>query len=263
MRLFAIFGDPVEHSRSPLMHNLAFKALRFNACYTRVHLKDGSKLRERFLDLSLNGANVTVPHKEEAFKACDEVRGYAKKLGVVNTIVLEDGKLIGYNTDADGFVHSIAEFTRIKQVLLLGSGGTAKALAPKLTECGYKVVVLNRSQNGLDHLRSAGIECYTHDEFSSHNFDLILNTTSAGLSDDSLPAREDLLKDLLQNALLAYDVIYGKMTPFLELAKSLGVEYKDGSSMLLAQGVLANRLFTQNLFSVDEIEPEMRRSFLL
>ena len=72
MKLFAIFGDPVAHSRSPLMHNHVFKKLGYKACYTRVHLKDGSKLKETFFNLGLSGANVTVPHKEAAFEACDE-----------------------------------------------------------------------------------------------------------------------------------------------------------------------------------------------
>ena len=130
-KLFAIFGNPVSHSRSPLMHNHVFKRLGFDACYTRVHLEDGSQLKETFLALGLSGANITVPHKEAAFKACDEVRGFAKEIGVVNTIVNEEGRLIGYNTDADGFLFSIGDFKNIKKVLLIGAGGTAKALAKK------------------------------------------------------------------------------------------------------------------------------------
>ena len=87
MRLFAIFGDPVKHSRSPLMHNNVFKALDYKACYTRIQLSDGTKLRETFFELGLSGANITVPHKEAAFKACDEIRGFANKVGVVNTML--------------------------------------------------------------------------------------------------------------------------------------------------------------------------------
>jgi len=140
MKLFAIFGDPVSHSRSPLMHNCLFKNLNYKACYTRVHLKDGSKLKETFFSLGLSGANVTVPHKEEAYKACDEVRGFAKTVGVVNTLINENGKLIGYNTDADGFMYAIEEFGAIKNILILGAGGTAKALASRF------VVDLNRER---------------------------------------------------------------------------------------------------------------------
>ena len=92
MKLFAIFGDPVEHSRSPLMHNSVFKNLNYPAYYTRVHLKDGSKLRETFLSLELSGANITVPHKEAAYAACDEVRGFAKTVGVKTVGVVELGE---------------------------------------------------------------------------------------------------------------------------------------------------------------------------
>ena len=77
--LFAIIGDPVHHSRSPIMHNHVFKTFGFPGCYTRLHLKDGSKLRESFLALGLRGANVTVPHKEAAFSACDEIRGFRRR----------------------------------------------------------------------------------------------------------------------------------------------------------------------------------------
>ena len=74
-KLFSIFGNPVSHSRSPLMHNSVFKNLNYSACYTRTRLLDGDKLKETFFTLGLSGANITVPHKEVAFKACDEVRG--------------------------------------------------------------------------------------------------------------------------------------------------------------------------------------------
>ncbi|MCK4874917.1 MAG: shikimate dehydrogenase, partial [Sulfurimonas sp.] len=148
-KLFAIFGDPVEHSRSPLMHNSVFKNLNYPACYTRVHLKDGSKLRETFLSLKLSGANITVPHKEAAYAACDEIRGFAKSVGVVNTIINENGKLIGYNTDADGFMYAIKEFGDIKKILVLGAGGTAKALASRFVQDNIDVTVLNRSASRL------------------------------------------------------------------------------------------------------------------
>ncbi len=104
MHLFTIFGDPVSHSRSPLMHNHVFKTLSLDACYTRTHLGDGMKLRDVFFSKALSGANITVPHKEAAFAACDEIRGIANEIGAVNTIINENGRLIGYNTDADGFI---------------------------------------------------------------------------------------------------------------------------------------------------------------
>lgn len=263
MKLFAIFGDPVSHSRSPLMHNCVFKSLHYKACYTRVHLQDGSKLRETFFRLSLNGANITVPHKEEAYKACDEVRGFAKKIGVVNTIVNEEGKLIGYNTDADGFLYAISTFKGIKKILILGAGGTAKALANKFLEESLDVEVLNRSANRLDYFEELGIKCHTWDSLHVKSYDLLVNTTSAGLKDENLPAPQEIIEKLLQNSRYAADAIYGKVTPFLQLAKEYNKEYKDGADMLLGQGVLANELFTNKELKVEDIKTFMQKSFEL
>lgn len=261
-KLFAIFGDPVAHSRSPLMHNAVFKALGYKACYTRVHLKDGSKLRETLLHLGLSGANITVPHKEEAFKACDEVRGFAKNIGVVNTIVLENEKLIGYNTDADGFIHAIKEFGDMQRILIIGAGGTAKALASRFAQEKIEVTLLNRSEHRLDYFREF-CTCYTWDDFKSSKFDLVVNTTSAGLSDELLPAPLALIEDIFHNSSFAADAIYGKVTPFLKLACERGITYKDGADMLLAQGVLANSLLVGGELDSKDIHFWMQKSFLL
>ena len=261
MKLFAIFGDPVAHSRSPLMHNHVFKSLGVKACYTRVHLKDGSKLKETFFALGLSGANVTVPHKEAAFEACDEVRGFANSVGVVNTLVNENGRLIGYNTDADGFMFAVRPFGPVQSVLVLGAGGTAKALCSKFKEEGLEVTVLNRSASRLEYFKERGFSVHTWDDMPRRRFDLVVNTTSAGLEDDNLPAPRELLEPLLAEAGFAADAIYGKMTPFLKLAAELGKTYKDGADMLLGQGVLANAHFTDNRFDLETIERVMRESF--
>jgi len=261
--LFAIFGNPVHHSRSPLMHNYVFKRLHYNACYTRIHLEDGSKLRETFFAQKLSGANITVPHKEEAFKACDEVRGFAKKIGVVNTIINENGRLIGYNTDADGFLFAIEAFKNIKNILIIGAGGTAKALSMKLQDAGFHITVLNRSKKNLEYFNNSGFETYTWEDFPLKAYDLIVNTTSAGLSDENYPAPLDLLHPLLQKCSYAADAIYGKVTPFLKLCNDLNVTYKDGADMLLGQGVLANNYFTKESFSLQEIKEKMQKSFTL
>ena len=261
MKLFAIFGDPVAHSRSPLMHNHVFKSLDYPACYTRVHLKDGSRLKETFFKLGLSGANVTVPHKEAAYEACDEIRGFAKQVGVVNTLINENGKLIGYNTDADGFMFAIEPFGTIQTVLVIGAGGTAKALASKFQESGLETTVLNRSEGRLDYFKAKGFQTHTWETMQEQTFDLIVNTTSAGLEDDHLPAPESLIRPLLQQCRFAADAIYGKITPFLQLASEMGIEYKDGSDMLLGQGVLANELFTEQRYSREAIKKVMRQTF--
>jgi len=259
--LFAIFGNPVTHSRSPLMHNHVFKRLHFKACYTRIHLEDGSRLKETFFAQKLDGANVTVPHKEAAYQACDEVRGFAKEIGVVNTLINEEGRLIGYNTDADGFLFAIEAFKKIKKILIIGAGGTPKALARKFQLEEFDVDVLNRSEGNLVYFKEAGFTTYTWETCPIHAYDLIVNTTSAGLSDESYPAPIEPLKALLEKSSYAADVIYGKETPFLKLCKELGITYKDGADMLLGQGVLANNYFTQGKFELKEIQKIMQESF--
>lgn len=262
-KLFAIFGDPVSHSRSPLMHNCVFKNLNYDACYTRVHLKDGSKLRETFLSLGLSGANITVPHKEAAYKACDEIRGFAKTVGVVNTIVNENGKLIGYNTDADGFMFAIKEFGDVKKILILGAGGTAKALATRFTQDNIDVSVLNRSALRLEYFKDIVSACYTWDSFKAQKYDLVVNTTSAGLKDEELPAPKEIIEEVLNNTSFVADAIYGKLTPFLKLAKEKNITYKDGADMLLGQGVLANELFVNKKLKREDIQTQMQKSFKL
>jgi len=262
MKLFAIFGDPVSHSRSPLMHNCVFKHLNYNASYTRVHLRDGSKLRDTFLALKLDGANITVPHKEAAFNACDEIVGFASEVGVVNTIILNNGKLIGYNTDADGFMYSIEKFKNIKHILILGAGGTAKALSKRFVQDGIKVSVLNRSSARLDSFRDYA-DCFTWDDFEEEEYDLVVNTTSAGLKDEELPAPIELINTILNNTSYAADAIYGKLTPFLQFAQAKDITYKDGADMLLGQGVLANELFVNKELKKEDIFKEMKKSFSL
>ena len=261
MKLFSIFGNPVAHSRSPLMHNYVFQKLGYKACYTRTHLIDSTKLKETFFNLKLDGANVTVPHKEAAFKACDEVRGFAKKIGVVNTLINENGKLIGYNTDADGFLYSISEFKNIKNILIIGAGGTAKALAMKFLEENIKVSILNRSENRLKYFNEVGCHTNSWNNFQISSYDLVVNTTSAGLKDEELPAPKAILEDILNNTKYAADAIYGKLTPFLKLAKEKNITYKDGADMLLGQGVLANELFTNYTLNKEEIKTQMQKSF--
>ena len=263
MKLFAIFGDPVSHSRSPLMHNSVFKNLNYKACYTRIHLKDGSKLKETFFNLGLSGANVTVPHKENAFNACDEVRGFAKTVGVVNTLINENGKLIGYNTDADGFMYAIEEFKKVKNILILGAGGTAKALASRFMQDNIQVTVLNRSEGRLSYFKELGCECSTWDGYKTAKYDLVVNTTSAGLKDEELPAPKEIIEDILNNTSYVADAIYGKLTPFLRLAQEKNITFKDGADMLLGQGVLANELFVNQELKLDDIKTHMKKSFEL
>ncbi len=261
--LFAIFGNPVSHSKSPLMHNLAFQGLSYDACYTRYLLENGSTLKETFSNLKLKGVNVTVPHKEAAFNACDFLDPFAQKIGVVNTIIEKEGKLYGYNTDAPGFLKAISEFKEIKTVLFLGAGGTAQATSVILKDEGYEVTLLNRSEERLKKYKVDNFKTYTFETFEPQTYDLVINMTSAGLEDDSLPAPKEILDTVIPQAKACMDVIYGKETAFLKLAKSHNKPTKDGSDMLLYQGIIAFEYFTQSSYTFESIKSYMQKAFIL
>lgn len=245
MKLFTIFGNPVAHSKSPRMYNKCFKFYKMNTyCYTRTLLENGEDIIKVFKMLNISGASVTVPHKEWAYKLADEVRGIAKEIKAVNCLVLEGDKIVGYNTDALGFVESIKEFN-YKSVLIIGAGGTAKALSLMFKNAD----ILNRSEKRLKDFTNHST--YTWDTFKPKQYDLIINTTSAGLSDDNLPAPKEILENLFQNAKYVADVIYFE-TPFQKLAKKYNLQIKDGSDMLVYQGVLQFEKFVD--FKIDKKE---------
>ena len=255
---FVIFGNPVEHSKSPQMQNAGLKHINCDALYKKHQLVDGSTIKDVFLQNSYSGANITVPHKEHAFANADEVRGIAKQIEAVNTYINENGKVIAYNTDAPGFLKAIESFGEIKNVLLLGAGGTAKALALALKEKSINVTVLNRSAEKLSFFENHSIKCFTWDKFEIDDFDLVVNSTSAGLKDDFLPCPKEILDDVFKKASFAFDCVYGKITPFLALAKENNLLIKDGEDMLLYQGVLAFEYFT-NTKADEKLVEAMRK----
>ncbi|MDX1809405.1 MAG: shikimate dehydrogenase [Sulfurospirillaceae bacterium] len=260
MKLFSIFGDPVFHSISPRLHNNAIRNLNLDACYIRQLVKNGDEIIEIFKDLRLDGANVTVPHKETAYKLCDEVRGIAKEIKAINTLINENGKIIGYNTDAPGFFQAISSFKNIKKALILGAGGTAKAISFILRQNNIDVTILNRSKERLEFFMKNGFDSFHWNNFNSNNFDIIINTTSAGLKDENLPLPIDILSQIMQNASYTFDVVYGRRTPFLQLSDKYNLQNKNGQDMLLYQGIIAFNLFYNNKFNTSVIEKHMREA---
>ena len=258
MDKFTIFGDPVAHSKSPQMQNAGLKYINYNGIYNKTHLEDGSQIKKLFLSDNLKGANITVPHKEEAFKNADEIRGLALKIGAVNTYINENGKVVAYNTDAPGFMKAIEEFGEIKKALILGAGGTAKAIGVAFSEAGIKTTVINRSEKKLDYFKKLGLKTSSWDDFVCEKYDLVINSTSAGLKDNSYPTPIEMLEDILKNSKYAFDCIYGKITPFLQKAKEYNLLYKDGEDMLLYQGVIAFEYFT-NKKADDALVEAMRK----
>lgn len=258
LKKFAIFGNPVEHSLSPNMQQAGFRFIDFDATYQKHKLEDGKKIKKAFLEEKYLGANITVPHKEIAYNLADEVRGIAKKIGAVNTYINENGKIIAYNTDAIGFMKAIQDFGKIENALIIGAGGTAKAIAIALLENGVNVTVLNRSEDKLTFFKDLGCKVASWKNFVLDAYDLVINSTSAGLKDDNYPFDKSRLENIFMNANFAFDCIYGKLTPFLALAKKEGLKIKDGEDMLLYQGVEAFELFT-NTTSSPELVQAMRK----
>jgi shikimate dehydrogenase len=244
MKNFTIFGNPVTHSKSPSMQNAGLHHINFEGLYDKTHLDDGTQIKKVFIDKNFKGANITVPHKEDAFKNADEIKGLAQKIGAVNTYINEDGKVIAYNTDAPGFMEAIKSFGNINSAIILGAGGTAKAIAVAFGEAGIKTTILNRSEGRLEFFKKLGCETFSFDNYTHSAYDLVVNSTSAGLSDDNYPCPLETLENILQNSKYAIDCIYGKVTPFLQKATEFHLPNKDGEDMLLYQGVLAFELFT-------------------
>ena len=158
-KIVGIFGYPIEHTFSPLMHNAAFSALGLDYCYIpfEVQPKDLKSAVEGIRALNIRGVNITVPHKEAVIKYLDELSKEAKLIGAVNTIENRGGKLIGHNTDGRGFIKSLWDDakTRVKgkSVLLVGAGGAGKGIAVSCAlEGASEIIIANRTIKKADEL---------------------------------------------------------------------------------------------------------------
>lgn len=252
LAFFGVFGNPIKHSKSPFLHNYTFdkcaETMGFYGIYRRILLENANLLRHKFLELGLSGANITLPFKEEAFSQCDEVEGIAVDIEACNTWVKNDKGIIGYNTDAMGFYQCLSGYD-IKNALVIGAGGAAKAVAMILKNNNIPTTIINRTESKLRFFIQKGFECYVSADFSQYRkpYSIIINTTSAGLKDTSLPCEKSILDTLLTEAHYAFDLIYGTQTPFLSLAKKQNLIVQDGRDMLVFQAALAYELFCENI----------------
>jgi shikimate dehydrogenase len=255
--LYGVFGDPIRHSRSPIMLNRAFQEAGINAVYAAFHVRSeelGDAVRGIRV-LGYRGINVTIPHKVEVMQYLDEIDEGARIVGAVNTIVNESGKLIGYNTDGIGYVRSLKEETGIelkgKSVLLLGAGGAARGVAYALAKEGAgRIYIANRTKERALELAGT-MSAYTEaiglgmDELG-HVVDevqFVLNTTSAGMYPhvEELP----LPLELLRSHHLVSDLIYNpRITRFLREAEARGARIHGGLGMFIYQGAFAFEYWT-------------------
>lgn len=228
---FAVIGDPVAHSRSPQMHQAAYDALRLKYLYVAIRVSAGklATALDHLCSLGFRGVNITVPHKAEAMAWVAKPDQLSQRIGVVNTINLSDGSAT--NTDAPGFLDTLEQFgfPQGSSALILGAGGSARSIAAVLPATGFQVSIWNRTPYRAEDLA----EEFDLKAIDSPlpNFDLIVNTTSVGLSKERLPIDWTQARP---NA-VAYDLVYGS-TPFLQEAETAGLRTLDGKELLVAQG---------------------------
>ncbi|CAM2948756.1 shikimate dehydrogenase [Helicobacter burdigaliensis] len=243
---FAVIGNPISHSLSPLLHNSAFKVLGVEAYYGRILLENEEQFRTHLNSFALNGANITIPFKEVAYSMCDEVFGIAKRMGATNTLIFKENKIYGYNTDALGFYQCI-EKENFKSALVIGAGGSARAIVAILEEKEIETTLINRSKLRLENFKDFKIQTATFKDFNvQKSFDIIINTTPSSLTTHTLPLEENCLKDVFQGAKMAFDLVYGVDSPFLNLAKACNLKIEDGKNMLINQAILAFEIFMQS-----------------
>jgi shikimate dehydrogenase len=247
--LYAVFGNPIAHSKSPAIH-AAFAAathqdLRYEA---RLAAVDGfAAAISGFIAEGGLGANVTVPFKEDAFRLATRLSERAARAGAVNTLTFAAGEIFGDNTDGAGLVrditHNLGFSLAGKRILLLGAGGASRGvIAPLLAGEPAALCIANRSADRAVALAAAFADLATVDggsfaDLAGKSFDLVINATSASLAGDSLP----LPGGVFAEGALAYDMMYGKgETPFLRQAREQGAaRCADGLGMLAEQAAEA------------------------
>jgi len=232
---FAVIGDPIHHSLSPRMHMTAYAALGLTRQYLAVHVPVGEvgEALERLRELGYRGVNVTVPHKHEAWQWAIVSDPLSKRIEAANTFDLQTRRCI--NTDAPGFMDTLKGFDfGDRNALILGAGGSAKAIVAAMTEAGWNLQIYNRTAIRAQEL-AAEFGCKAVPEPDLSRASLVVNTTSAALKGD------DLQIDWSGSGpdLVAYDLMYGKPTRFLQGAMQRGLRTLDGLELLVAQGALA------------------------
>jgi len=232
---YAVVGDPIGHSRSPAMHSAAYQHLGLKLIYRAIHipLEEFEEAVESLIELGYKGVNVTLPLKLNAFDWATDIDEDSRGHEALNTLSLRDRR--GTNTDAPGFLDTLDDLGIVAPgpVVLLGAGGTSRALTRALRSRGFEVAIYNRTQEKAEELADAvgGVSVLSQPDIAGAH--LILNTTSAGLSGSAL----DIVWGAALPGAIAYDVIYGhEPTPFLRDAALAGLKTVDGRFMLAAQG---------------------------
>ncbi|MEO5723998.1 MAG: shikimate dehydrogenase [Ilumatobacteraceae bacterium] len=254
-RIAGVIGHPVGHSLSPALHNAGFASLQIDWAYAAFDVPPGSvsDALRAMRTLGIGGLSVTMPHKEAAAEAVDELDPSAAALHSVNTVVaLPDGRLVGHSTDGDGFVASLADAgvpTVGVSVCVLGAGGAARSIVEALARHGVaSIVVVNRSAAGATRAAAlAGPLGATHQLGSQRaaqairDAALVVNATSVGMGSAELP----IDPALLHRGQVVADIVYHpRHTALLGAAHAAGARTVEGLGMLVHQAALQQRLWT-------------------
>jgi shikimate dehydrogenase len=270
-KLYGVIGDPIAHSLSPVMHNEEFKYMNLNYYYQAFHVKRESlKAALHAMKASkIAGFNVTIPHKEDIIPLLDEIDSEAEEIGAVNTVVCEEGKLVGYNTDGRGFLHALHKLSsnwQHKRILLIGAGGAARAIFITLLNAdASQIDITNRNLNRANELIMSAktgatkVLSITDAEESLHEYDIIINTTPVGMdpNTDEIPIE---LTNLNANTILC-DIIYTPfLTKWLQIGKEKGAIISNGLPMFVMQGALAFHHWTGLTPNIDRMEQTVKKA---
>jgi shikimate dehydrogenase len=258
-RVCGVIGDPVEHTLSPAMHNAAFKHMKLDFVFLafRVKAAEVENAVRGMRGLGIHGLNVTMPHKKAVASFLDEIDQTAQFLGAVNTILNDDGRLCGFNTDGVGALKALQEngvTLAGKKVLLLGAGGAAKAIAFSLAKEVGELVVLNRATEKAKELAKAlkrkSSEKVISDMLSPkalqkhlQDADVLINATSVGMHPNA--GRSLIAARWLKPELIVMDIVYNPLeTRLMKDAKAAGARVISGVEMLIYQGAASFEIWT-------------------
>jgi len=239
-KLFALFGDPVGHSLSPLMHNRAFARVGYNGVYVAVRIADPVGAVAAMRALNMRGASVTIPHKLAVMEYLDEIAPEARQIGAVNTIVNDTGRLKGLNTDGAGAMDALRAQTAIqgRRVALVGAGGAARAIGYGILQEGGALTIYNRTQTNAEALAAdLGAAWGALPDLARTAPDILINATSVGMHPqvEALPVNPDWL----QPQMVVMDTVYNPLeTRLLAAARARGCRTVTGEGMFIHQGAL-------------------------
>ena len=239
-QIAGITGHPLQHSKSPVMQNAAIKKAGINAVYLRFDSLTLENVCDVIREYEIRGMNVTIPYKQDIFRLLDKASDTCFQVGAVNTVINDNGVLKGENTDVEGIrfaFRSKGIGPKGKKVLILGAGGAARAAAYTFTQSGSEISIAGRtSGKACDVSRMFGTGIH---EGSVKGYDIIVNCTPVGLVDGEYPAD---LSDM-HSGQVVFDMVYGRETPLIAMAKKNGCTLVDGADMLVGQGAESFRLW--------------------